>query len=198
MKIIFLDIDGVLNSQNHADKLYNEWLLRQGWNEETVLPKGHGELMRDGQYKDKYGVLFDPACVDWLRRIINETGAKIILSSDWRKSGIDTIRQMWEDRELPGEIIDVTPVHSDLNRANEIMEKVEEYKPKNWIAVDDMELPIRERHFVNTGYEKGITRTEYRRCRDKLNCETIFIDNPSPELLAFMDIQGKRKEERRR
>lgn len=77
MKIIFLDIDGVLN----------------------VISQGH----------DQYGSLFHEHLVDNLKQIIDETGAKIVVSSSWRKSGLACMQEMWKFRNLPGEVIDVTP-----------------------------------------------------------------------------------------
>ena len=83
-KIIFLDIDGVLNS--------GRWFAKTG-----------GEPDADG-----YGVSFDPAAVDCLGRILSETGAEIVISSSWKWLGLDTMRNMWKDRNLPGKVIDVT------------------------------------------------------------------------------------------
>lgn len=62
MKVIFLDIDGVLN----AAKLRNGWFVRQ-----------------DGQEVDGLiGIAREPvAC---LNRLIEESGAKLVLSSAWR------------------------------------------------------------------------------------------------------------------
>lgn len=77
MKIIFLDIDGVLN----------------------VISQGH----------DEYGSIFHSHFVDNLKYIIDQTGAKIVISSSWRKSGLKAMQEMWKHRNLPGEIIDVTP-----------------------------------------------------------------------------------------
>lgn len=77
MKIIFLDIDGVLN----------------------VIPQGH----------DAFGGIFHSDFVDNLNRIIDETDAKIVISSSWRHSGLQKMLDMWEFRNLPGEVIGVTP-----------------------------------------------------------------------------------------
>lgn len=77
MKIIFLDIDGVL-AVNHKDG------------------------------RDDYGSGFHPEFVSNLKRIIDKTGAKIVISSSWRHSGLTVLQEMWKKRELPGEIIDVT------------------------------------------------------------------------------------------
>lgn len=59
MKVIFLDIDGVLNSDEYFDKISN--LDIQGIEQEIDIEK-----------------------VKLLREAINETGAKVVLSSSWR------------------------------------------------------------------------------------------------------------------
>lgn len=64
MKVIFLDIDGVLNSQ--------DWYKRR---ERYPAPRTMD------QYHEKE---FDPEAVKLLQRIIKKTGAKIVLSSTWR------------------------------------------------------------------------------------------------------------------
>ena len=51
MKIIFLDIDGVLN----------------------VIPQGH----------DEYGAIFHNHFIDNLKRLIDKTNAKIVITSTW-------------------------------------------------------------------------------------------------------------------
>lgn len=82
MKIIFLDIDGVVN----------------------VYPQG----------RDEFGDIFHAHFIDNLKRIINETGAKIVISSSWRMSGLSEMKRMWEYRNLPGEVIDVTCTCVDI------------------------------------------------------------------------------------
>lgn len=77
MKIIFLDIDGVIN----------------------VISKN----------RDEFGQLFHPPLIENLGWIIFETGAKIVISSSWRKDGLDRMKELWAFRGLPGEIIDTTP-----------------------------------------------------------------------------------------
>jgi len=93
MRIIFLDIDGVLN----------------------VIPQGH----------DEYGAIFHPHFVDNLKRIVDETGAKIVISSSWRHSGFLAMKEMWAFRNLPGEFLDITPSHIDMDRNLPFMERLE-------------------------------------------------------------------------
>lgn len=77
MKVIFLDIDGVLN----------------------VI----------SQPRDKYGSTFHQHLVDNLEYVIKSTDAKLVISSSWRLSGLDVMQDMWKYRNLPGEVIDITP-----------------------------------------------------------------------------------------
>jgi hypothetical protein len=128
MKVIFLDIDGVLN----------------------VIPQG----------RDAYGGIFHPEFVDNLERIINETGAKIVISSSWRHSGLQRMLDMWEFRNLPGEVIGVTPDlyrHIDFEgertmvRGDEI-QAILDRMPEitNYVILDDDEdmLPSQLGNFV--------------------------------------------------
>lgn len=102
MKVIFLDIDGVLN------------VRRQG--------------------RDRFGSLFHAEFVNNLRSIINQTGAKIVISSSWRFSGLDVMKQMWLHRNLPGEVIDITPFTAIYEGGDSFMERCERgYEIREWL-----------------------------------------------------------------
>lgn len=117
MKVIFLDIDGVLN----------------------VI----------GQGRDQYGALFHKHFEDNLNYIINSTGAKIVISSTWRMSGLEEMQNMWKDRNLPGDVIDITPISRFLRdeeltfderkeRGNEIKTWLLEHPEIiNYVILDD-------------------------------------------------------------
>ena len=83
--VIFLDFDGVLNTEQY-----------------------HARLTVDGKpTKDTWGPLFDPLAVENLRRILDDTDTRIVVSSSWRYAhSLDSLRLMWEVRGLPGEILD--------------------------------------------------------------------------------------------
>ena len=111
MKVIFLDIDGVLN-------LYCE-------------------------SRDEYGCCFHSHLVDNLRRLIDKTGAKIVISSTWRFSGLVIMKEMWEKRNLPGEVVGITPnfmIHygTTLCRGKEISAYLEENPEiESYVILDD-------------------------------------------------------------
>lgn len=86
-RYLFLDLDGVLNTWQ-----YSNYLLKNGLSE-----------------FDENGSLFDPETIKNLQLIIDSTHALIVLSSTWRFDGYQAMKKMWSERNLPGEIIGITP-----------------------------------------------------------------------------------------
>ena len=143
-KFIFLDIDGVLNTAN-----YHTWR----------------QLL--GKYiSDLHGHLFAPSPVRNLRRLIKWTNAKIVLSSSWRMDGLETMRQMWNERNMPGEIYDITPYVNAREypigtRGVEIRKWLEEYGGENYkfVIIDDIEdfLDEQQTNVIMANYRRGLT-----------------------------------------
>ena len=126
--------------------------------------------------KDEYGYAFDPVTVKNLAHIIDKTGADIVISSSWKFYGVAKLRKMWEIRNLPGTILDITPntvsdemllnVNLDemelgVCRGNEIKEWLSRHKGEvsNYVIIDDFDdlLPEQENHTVLTDSLIGIT-----------------------------------------
>lgn len=152
MKVLFLDIDGVLNTKY--------WYTQMDRN----TPK------------DKYGYAFDPNSVANLKRIVEDTGAEIVISSSWECMGLSQMEDMWRDRNLPGRIIGITPnsvsdemlLNADIDsielfhiRGEEIKEWLMKHAKRvsSYAIIDDMDnmLPEQQSHFVQTNPEVGIT-----------------------------------------
>jgi hypothetical protein len=85
----------------------------------------------------------DPKSVANLNSLIEDTGAKVVISSTWRHSGLDYCKDVLEFHGFKGEIIDITPnLRSDnCLRGNEILK---------WVK-DNEEL-IGERYYNFTEY----------------------------------------------
>ena len=99
MKILFLDFDGVMVTDRYRDE----------------------QIDSGGVLRDSYGAVFDPVCVENLRRIIDATDAGIVVISTWKiEMGLDGIQQMWNARQLPGKVIGVTPDIDPIHRGEEI------------------------------------------------------------------------------
>lgn len=91
MKIIFLDIDGVLNHQIW----FENWL---------VYKKEMGITERDERR------WFDPRCVALLNSLTDDTGAKIVVSSSWRLGKrVEDLKELLKSVGITGEVISKTP-----------------------------------------------------------------------------------------
>ena len=129
--------------------------------------------------KDKYGYAFDPRSVANLKKILDETGADIVISSSWKSFGLSELEEMWQDRGLPGKLIGITPnsvsdemlLNADLDhmelfsiRGMEIKEWLDKHDKKvsHYVIIDDMDnfLSSQKSHFVQTDPEVGITEED--------------------------------------
>lgn len=87
-KLILIDFDGVLNTENYQAQLQAEG--KPGWAD--------------------YGMLFDPSAVANLKHIIDAVpDVRVVVESSWKANGLDELRLMWAERGLPGTLYDVTP-----------------------------------------------------------------------------------------
>lgn len=127
LKILFLDIDGVLNSQNYITRTMDE-----------------REKMRiDEMGNDSYwAMLIDPDAVAVLNTIIKATGAKVVLSSSWRNShSLTEMRAFLKLRGFEGELIDKTPKRAPMApylRGNEIQAWLDKHpEVKQFVILDD-------------------------------------------------------------
>lgn len=155
-KIIFLDIDGVLNPTCYINALRSMDKISQN----------------EIKSNDEYGELFFNQNCDALKKIINETNAKIVISSTWRKNGIEKMQAIWKHRNISGEIIGVTPIFSEhikiekekntniISRGLEIdyWIKQNNFKGK-YVIIDDTKDMLKEQEhlFVVTNGEVGLT-----------------------------------------
>lgn len=145
-KIIFMDVDGVLNSMK------------------TVYAQGrYPRSLRD--------VLeFDGCAMQLIRRFCEESGAKIVLSSSWRNW--NTVQDCRESMSLP--IIDKTPHIKGVDRGSEIEAwlqantDVEEYA-----ILDDGNNMLLEQmpYFIRTNTMEGFGFHDYCRL-----CELFGIN----------------------
>jgi len=104
MKVIFLDIDGVLNS----DKFYEE-IFRNKREKQLVTTNG---VLRYSY--DAGGI--DSRCVEWLNKVTDDTGAVIVVTSSWRKDGLHNIASRLSDAGVKGQVVGITRfrVESDV------------------------------------------------------------------------------------
>ncbi len=133
MKVIFLDIDGVLTSANYD---------RQKTENDTYIDKSRLALIKG---------------------LVDKTGAKIVLSSSWRKSfepdcdssGIKLIETF---AEAGLEIYGKTPEIGYIKRPDEVRAWLAEHPDVDAFVMfddDNFDLGDLREHFIKTNYRIG-------------------------------------------
>lgn len=131
-KVIFLDIDGVINSERTC--------------------YAYGSLPHDSQ--DKF---FDEVAIGMIRKLCMQTSADIVLSSSWRYH--HDYRDLAKSLHLP--IIDATTTNNTtyVPRGVEIQEYLD-YHPHitHYVIVDDNSdmLDSQQENFVRTSTREGL------------------------------------------
>lgn len=181
-KIIFLDIDGVLNNQLHYTSDYSKEL-----NEEVK------KLNNQNKHQEGHRVWelsnFCPRNVEILNQLIKETDAYIVVSSTWRKNrSVEELQDLFDEVGIEGEIIGKTPVlyfnrdenvdYQPVPRGSEIKAWMDSYsknlgksiKIKYIILDDDSDMLYSQRNnFILTDPYVGLTTTLKYRAKKILN-----------------------------
>ncbi|OXM82509.1 HAD domain-containing protein [Paenibacillus rigui] len=136
MKVIFLDIDGVLVTSRH--------------------------LIQSSKY---FGYEFDPECIVNLQEILDRTNAKIVVSSSWREGRtLKQLQSIFEINGLY-KVIGMTPIMEGAIRGREIQEYVNSSKGtqdeiNQFIIIDDEEeMGDLKQYLVETEFQTGITKS---------------------------------------
>lgn len=142
IKVLFLDIDGVLVTTRSSVAL--------GGTPRTLSPD---DLAR-----------FDPCAVALVRKLCDETGVQVVVTSDWRD------HHDWADigRALELPVVGATPATADIRascRGEEIQAWLDAHPDvREWAILDDRgdmlehQLP----RLVQTEFEDGVLWRHYR------------------------------------
>lgn len=140
-RIVFLDIDGVLNSvaTTRQERHVSSWAPGDEWEQAGR------------------GVRCDERLVERLVHIVKAAPAYIVLSSTWRRVfSWDALEALFTAWGLAGRLIDMTPTMN--SRKEEILtwlattdEDVESY-----VVIDDYDMTLPADRFVRTSYETGL------------------------------------------
>ena len=151
MKVIFLDIDGVLNNKNHIVKIHR--------------------LLGEEQYLDLLRKItelpFDYRSCELLQELIEKTNVEVILSSTWR---LNPEAPNIIKRYAGIEIKDITPRLNGI-RGKEIQQYLDDHKEiTNYVILDDDNdmLESQKEHFVKVNNKVGLTIKEIIQCENIL------------------------------
>jgi hypothetical protein len=145
-RVLFLDIDGVLNSRVYYKYLYNP-------------ENGNSRL--------------DPYCVILVRRLVEEFSLKIVITSTWRNGVENRLRRELQEHGLLDYLHQdgYTPVIRPANRGNEIELWLQNHSEvKDYIIIDDNEnlLEHHLKRFVKTSTNLGMVQERYNHARELL------------------------------
>lgn len=143
MKLVFLDIDGVLN-RNHEE--FIEGSCRHMGRTEHPLSR---ELIENLNYLTDY------------------TGAKIVVSSSWRKGEtVESMKELLESVGVTGEVVGITGSNPSGIRGIDIRNWISDNlgarhsEYEDYVILDDDSdmLLWQKDNFVNTKSTEGLTR----------------------------------------
>ncbi|OGU63211.1 MAG: hypothetical protein A2W30_08070 [Ignavibacteria bacterium RBG_16_36_9] len=157
VKILFLDIDGVLNS-----KLYYKYIYKpeNGWSR------------------------FDPYCVVLIKRLIEEFSLRIVITSTWRNGIVDRLMRELEENDLVYHLHKDwhTPIIRPANRGIEIKLWLDDHpEATEFLIIDDNEnlLEYQMNRFVKTNNYAGMAQEHYNQARNILLSEKEYLMLPN-------------------
>lgn len=159
MKYIFLDLDGVISTFEESMSSTKDFWIGRPWARDM-----------------KVLYPFNQECVMILNEILIETGAEIILSSDWKKRRtLEDLDIIFKKNGIIKSPIDVTSDYRDNYSNFEMCRSVEiiHYIAENIIDINDIVIlddlnletlfPPRVRdRFIKTNFEEGIKEFEIK------------------------------------
>jgi hypothetical protein len=160
MRIIFLDCDGVLNSHTFFASAEQRQDAAEGG-----LSFGEAQI--------------DPSALALLDRLVEQTGAQIVISSSWRHIwNWQEIARMFERRGMENWdfVIDQTPTSQTDHRGTEVQEWLDmgrerqvvddNFEPvTSWVIIDDTDEfdATQRQNFVRTNAKVGLTQADVQR-----------------------------------
>lgn len=138
MKAIFLDIDGVLNSDEH-----------------TAFIKSFVT------YGDNMIEPFDDECLYNLKYIVDETDAKIIITSTWRlfPEYLNLLMNKLEEYGLDKNVISLTISNKYKDKLQEIAVKLKKLGITEYVVLDNDNTLNLDRHII-TNNATGLTEID--------------------------------------
>ena len=164
MKILFLDFDGVLNSDEYMkSKSYQDEV--SGYSDWEVIQVAHHTHL-------------DPLALDLIDKIVDATGAVVIASTTWRlRYSNDEMNLMLSNRGAKFRIAGATPAIRMFgsDRGAEIKRYLEDSldEAERFVIIDDIDFFFHHTdlypHFIQTDSKYGIRQSDVEKAIKILN-----------------------------
>ena len=166
MKVIFLDIDGVLNSDEYFEKINS--LNVNGIEKEVDVKK-----------------------IELLKQAIDETGAKVVLSSSWRYTkNAEDLKELLLKYNI---YVDSTPLLGSNKRGLEIMQWVQMHQDvENYVILDDEIFDTYDEELKNNlikisdgngiNFGAGLLQKDVEKIIEKLGKRKLIKDKTKEEM----------------
>ena len=171
MRCIFLDHDGVICLSNNWGGRAKKWSKYRSENPESSSDK------RDAPVEVRFDD-FDEKAVRILNQILEETGAEIVVSSDWKRwANVEEMGEYYESKGIIKKPIALTPdlgectwenpereswVWSprwdlEISRVVEIRQYLYDHPEiTHWVAVDDLDMGKTDESWKNWGLDNFV------------------------------------------
>ena len=171
MRCIFLDHDGVICLSNNWGGRAKKWSKYRSENPESSSDK------RDAPVEVRFDD-FDEKAVRILNQILEETGAEIVVSSDWKRwANVEEMGEYYESKGIIKKPIALTPDLGDctwenpereswvwsprwdleMSRVVEIRQYLHDHPEiTHWVAIDDLHLGKTDESWKNWGLDNFV------------------------------------------
>ena len=170
-KCIFMDHDGVICLSNNWGGRTKKWSKYRSENPESSSDK------RDAPVEVRFDD-FDEKAVRILNQILEETGAEIVVSSDWKRwANVEEMGEYYESKGIIRKPIALTPDLGDCTWENEDREnwvwsprwdlemsrvvEIRQYlydhpEITHWVAIDDLDMGKNGESWKNWGLDNFV------------------------------------------
>ena len=167
MKVIFLDLDGTICLSNNWGGRSKKWAKYRSENPET------SKFINDAPVEVRFDD-FDKKAIKVLNEILEETGAEIVVSSDWRcHANLEELGEYFISQGILKKPVGVTKMLGQCNqpenypwsrkwdleqsRSLEILQYLYDHpEVTQWVAIDDLNMGKNGESWKNWGLDNFV------------------------------------------
>jgi len=158
VRVVFLDIDGVLNHWEYLKRMKASGVRSRGCTTESHI---------------------DPDCVGRLNGLLSRSNAKVVVSSTWRiLHSIESLQETLEAKGFEGDIIDFTTTEDLGSRGAQINAWLESHDDiESFVIIDDDgDMGTLRPYWVQTSLFEGGIKDEHV----EEAMQVLGFDSPDP------------------